>query len=74
MSTEKRLGYMAVDQYGTTHHLDGKFPRKQLLDIYGVTSAQKIYIDRKSGENSVHVGWIVSGHWFNVYQVFPLDA
>lgn len=66
------MSYMAIDQYGHTEHDLGKFPRKELLRRYMVKSAKKIYIEKKSGA-TVHIGWIVGGHWFTVYNVQPME-
>lgn len=68
----KRLGYVAMDQYGTTHHIDSKYPRQWLLNYYGRKHADKIYHDNLKTGKTDHVGWVIAGHWFNVYQVFPL--
>lgn len=66
-----QLGFMAVDQYNTVHHLSGKYPRKQLLKLYDRKHADKIYRDTPNG-GTIHVGWIIAGRWFNVYQVHSL--
>ena len=65
-----KLGYMAVGNRGTTYHLtDGnKHPRKQLLEKCYRQHAQKIFNDSESGE-SKHVGYIVGGEWFNIFEV-----
>ncbi len=60
--------FLAVDQYNHKHLLKTKFPRKELLEIFGATSARKIYQDDKSG-NVFHVGYCVSGMWFTLYKV-----
>jgi hypothetical protein len=43
--------FLAVDQYNHKHLLKTKFPRKELLEIFGATSARKIYQDDKSGQS-----------------------
>jgi hypothetical protein len=66
------LGYMARDQFGETIHLKTKHPRKELMDHYGTQHAAKMFRDCKSG-GVRHVGYIVAGHWFNVYRVLPFQ-
>jgi len=39
--------FLAVDQYNQKHLLKTKFPRKELLEIFGARSARKIYQDDK---------------------------
>lgn len=63
---ESKQNYMALDQYGTTFHNLGPHPRKALLERLGTKRASKMYI----GEG-VHVGYVISGHWLNVYEVRP---
>lgn len=73
--------YMAIDQHGQTEHNLGEHPRKTLMERYNVKSAQKMYIDLpldKAGDRpdtfeTVHVGWIVAGHWFTVYEVKRME-
>ena len=68
----KQVGYMAIDQYGTTHHLPGvKHPRKALLAMFDRKHAAKMYADRKDG-SSHHIGWIINGLWLRVYRVVDL--
>ena len=64
-----KLGYMGTDQYGNTFHLtDAKYPRKQLLDKFGGTTARKMYVDTKAGE-AKHIGYIIGTHWVKLYEV-----
>ena len=67
----KTLTHIAVDQHGNVHKLYTKFPRKELMANFCVSSAQKIYSDNKQGK-SHHVGWIMSGTWLKVYKVTPM--
>ena len=60
--------FLAIDQYNQKHLLKTKHPRKELLEIFGATSAQKIFCDDKNGE-SFHVGYRVKGIWFTLYNV-----
>ena len=60
--------FLAVDQYNQKHLLKTKFPRKELLEIFGATSASKIYQDDKSGQ-SYHIGYLIQGMWLTLYKV-----
>jgi hypothetical protein len=60
--------FLAVDQYNQKHLLKTKFPRKELLGIFGTTSARKIYQDDKSGQ-SYHAGYLIRGLWLTLYRV-----
>ena len=51
-----KLGYMGIDQYGTTYKLN-KYPRKELLEQLYATGASKMYVDIK------HIGYIITGLW-----------
>lgn len=63
------LGYMGRDQYGETYHLvRPKFPRKQLLDKLGYSSARKMYVDSVNGE-AKHTGYVIGRHWITLYEV-----
>lgn len=61
-----KIGYMASGSRGTVVHLTDpeKHPRGQLLSKLGASHAAKMYVG--DGE---HVGYIVNGEWFNVYEV-----
>ena len=65
-------GTMAIDQYGDTEHALGKHPRRELMRRYGRKSARKMYVDTRDGE-TLHVGWIVAGHWFTVFNVERME-
>ena len=60
--------FLAVDQYNQKHLLKTKFPRKELLEIFGATSARKIYQDDKNGR-SYHIGYLIQGMWLTLYKV-----
>ena len=61
-----KLGVMGIDQYG--NHYDGLVhPRKDLLDRLGASHAEKLYRDR--GGKPVHVGYVISGLWIELYEV-----
>ena len=64
--------HMALDQYGHTEHNLGPNPRKELLRRYDRKTAQKVYVDKTDG-SARHIGWIISGHWFTVYRVTPME-
>ena len=63
---------MGIDQYGTTYHDLGRYPRKALLERLGRKSANKMYVDNKDGE-SVHVGYVIGGLWVRLYTVNPWE-
>jgi len=58
---------LAIDQYGSRLLLPGKHPRKELLALLDRKHADKVYCDRKDG-STVHVGYVVAGRWFTLYQ------
>ena len=61
--------YMAIDQYGETYHIGyAKSPRQWLLTHFNRQSAQKMYVDTKSGKTR-HDGYIIAGHWLTIYRV-----
>lgn len=59
---------IAIDQYGQMHKIEGKHTRKELMELFGSCSAQKMYIDTKEGE-SKHVGYIIKGLWLTVFDL-----
>jgi hypothetical protein len=67
---------MAVGNRGTTHHLtDGKkHPRGQLLAKCGRRHADKMYVDNASTGEARHIGYIVAGEWFTVYEVHSWEG
>ncbi len=65
--------HMAIDQYGTTYHGLGQWPRKALLARLGRTGASKMYVDKLDGR-SVHIGWIIAGLWLTVYCIKPMEC
>ena len=67
MKTHETISYMATDQYGNTYH-DLKHPRKDLMNQLGSQHVDKMYMDTVSGETH-HIGYIIAGHWLNVYSV-----
>lgn len=67
---KQQTRYMAIDQYGQTQH-GLTYPRRDLLQRHGRQHASKVYRDLAGG-GSVHVGYIVAGHWYSVYKVTPL--
>jgi hypothetical protein len=58
---------MAIDQYDS-HITIKKYPRKELLEHFGRKNAKKMYRDTTNGE-AKHVGYIVAGHWCDIYEV-----
>lgn len=63
--------YMAIDQYGTTYHNLGRYPRAGLLERLCRKHAQKMYCDMADG-TSKHIGYIIAGLWCRVYEVTPM--
>ena len=62
-----KVGYLGIDQYGNRYKMD-KHPRKELLAQFDRKRASKMYRDVKGG-GSKHCGYIVAGHWIDVYEV-----
>ena len=67
-----KLGYIAIDQYGTHYKIE-KNPRKELLEQLYATHAGKMYVDTKDGKTK-HIGYIINGLWLNVYAVHEWKA
>ena len=65
--------HMAIDQYGETLHDLGPYPRKGLLERLGSSHAEKMYIDNIRTGEARHCGYIVGGHWWNLYEVTPIN-
>lgn len=65
----KKAQYMAIDQYGRTHH-SLTHPRKELCERLGYRHAERMYQDRDG--QSYHVGWIIGPFWCTVYHVEPM--
>ena len=64
------LGIMAIGHRGTVlHGLPVKYPRKALLARLSARNARKVYTDRIDTGESIHIGYIVNGEWFTLYQV-----
>jgi hypothetical protein len=63
---------MGIDQYGTTYHDLGKYPRKELLSRLNYKNAQKMYRDKKDG-STVHCGYVIGGLWIGLYKVEPFE-
>ena len=61
------LGYLGIDQYGERYKID-KHPRKELLEKFATTHAEKMYVDTLSGI-ARHIGYIIRKHWITVYEV-----
>jgi hypothetical protein len=64
------MALMAIDQYGTTYHNLGTYPRKALLERLGSRSAERMYRDTNEGE-SHHIGYIINGLWLTLFNVEP---
>ena len=61
--------YMAIDQYGITHH-GLKYPRKEFAELFP-GHISKMYVDNKKGE-TFHIGYVIGKHWFSIYEVTPI--
>lgn len=62
--------YMARDQYGQYEH-GLTHPRKDLMERMGVKHARRMFRDSKDG-GYYHVGWVIAGRWFDVFEVIPM--
>ena len=65
----RQLGFMAVDQYGQTYHIDGGHPRQWLLNYFCRKRAAKMYCDLENG-GTRHTGYIIAGLWLKIYAVY----
>lgn len=63
--------YIAIDQYGEHYRIE-KYPRKELCEIFGTSHADKMYTDKKDG-STVHVGYVIAGHWLKVFNITPWE-
>lgn len=71
MTTRPKYG-VAIDQYGNRFRF-GKHARRDLMEQLGRKSASKMYQDKKDGR-SVHVGYVIAGHWLTLYIPFEAAA
>lgn len=62
---------LAIDQFGNTYFIEGKHPRKELLNKFGKKSAKKIYRDKKD-RSIVSVGYLISGLWLTLYNEYEI--
>jgi hypothetical protein len=58
---------VAIDQFGRKIWLDGKAPRKELLEKLGARHAEKVYRDSPDG-GAKHVGYVVYDRWFELFE------
>ena len=58
--------YMGHDQYGNYYILNDH-PRKELMEQLGSSHVDKMYIQR--GDEIVHVGYVIAGHWVTVFGI-----
>jgi hypothetical protein len=66
--------YLAINQYGEKIIFEAdNHPRKALLDKLCVKHAQKMYVDKLDG-SSIHIGYIVAGGWWTIYNVTNWEA
>ena len=62
---------MGRDQYGATFHDLGDYPRRELMHRIGVRSARLMYRDSLVTSKARRVGYVVGGHWVELYRVRP---
>jgi hypothetical protein len=60
--------HMGIDQYGETYH-GLTCPRKDLLNLFGLKHADKMYRDTEKGPR--HVGYVIAGRWIELFKVSP---
>ncbi|MGH9972154.1 MAG: hypothetical protein ACREBG_30790 [Pyrinomonadaceae bacterium] len=58
---------MGVDQYGTTYHALGKYPRQELLRRLDRKHAEIMYRD----PDARRVGYVIGGRWIELFNVTP---
>ena len=67
--------HIARDQYGDVYWL-GKYPRKELLMLFGRKHADKMYVDNPSAEtqfdSGIHIGYVIAQHRLAVWKIKPL--
>ena len=63
--------YMGIDQFGQTFH-GLEYPRRDLMRCFDRQRASKMYVDKLDG-STVHIGYIVAGHWVTVYSVERME-
>ena len=62
------LGYLAVDQYGSTYQIGDNPPRKWLMEHLCNQHASKMYVDTVDG-TSRHAGYVIGGLWLTIHRV-----
>lgn len=68
------IKYVAFDQFGNTIKLHTNHPRKELMEHFGTKHADKMYREAPLGVPDYHVGYVVAGHWCDVYKATPLNT
>lgn len=71
-----KLGYLAIDQYGSTYNLtSADHPRKQLGAKLGLNPAgfRKMYRDGADGA-AHHVGYICGRLWIELHEVHEWEG
>ena len=63
--------WLAISNQNEKVVLPGKHPRKELLKFCCRRHADKIYHDRDN--KTFHVGYIIAGYWWNLYEMIPLE-
>jgi len=68
------VGFLGIDQYGKKYWLNKpKFPRNQLLQLFGSTYTKKMYVDTKNGKTK-HIGYIIDDYWIKIYKIFEWEG
>lgn len=64
------LTHIARDcQSNETIHLFTEDPKQELLEHFDRKTAEPMYVDSKTREHTYHTGWIIAGHWLEIYKV-----
>ena len=64
---------LAVNQYGGKDIIEGKHPRKELLNLYGGSKADRMYRDKADG-TPTHIGYVIREFWVELYKMEPWEG
>ena len=56
---------VAIDQHGQRFYF-GAYCRRDLMQQIGCQHASKMFVDTNDGD-TIHVGYVIAGHWLTVY-------
>lgn len=65
---------LGIDQYGYKYWIEGKHPRKELLEKvapYSKPRVHKMYETDSEGNNN-HIGYVIGEFWVKVFQPVTL--